>query len=153
MFVGHLAAALGSKRLEPRIPLGASVAAAFGLDLLWPIFLLLGLETVRVNPGDTAFTNLAFDSYPWSHSLLVVIGWAGLGAFFGRGLFGSWRSGMVLGGLVLSHWVFGFVHAPARPTVVAVRPGGRARALELGPGHDRSRGKPTSCGPLVVRQH
>ena len=46
MFVGHLAVARGSKRLEPRVPLGASVAAAFGLDLLWPIFLLLGLETV-----------------------------------------------------------------------------------------------------------
>lgn len=113
MFVGHLAVARGSKRLEPRVPLGASVAAAFGLDLLWPIFLLLGLETVRVNPGDTSFTNLAFDSYPWSHSLLMVVGWAGLGAFFGRGLFGSWRSGMVLGGLVLSHWVLDwFTHRP-----------------------------------------
>ena len=77
MFVGHLAVALGAKRAEPGMPLGAAVAAAFGLDLLWPILLLLGLESVRVHAGDTAFTNLAFDSYPWSHSLLAVVGWVG----------------------------------------------------------------------------
>lgn len=39
MFVGHLAVALGTKKVEPRLPLGASVAAAFGLDLLWPVLL------------------------------------------------------------------------------------------------------------------
>ena len=71
MFVGHLAVALGAKKVDPGVPLGAAVAAAFGLDLIWPVLLLLGLETVRVNPGDTAFTNLAFDAYPWSHSLLT----------------------------------------------------------------------------------
>ena len=31
MFVGHLAVALGVKRAEPNVPLGAAVAAAFGL--------------------------------------------------------------------------------------------------------------------------
>ena len=72
MFVGHLAVALGAKKVDPDVPLGAAVAAAFGLDLIWPVLLLLGLETVRVNPGDTAFTGLAFDAYPWSHSLLTV---------------------------------------------------------------------------------
>lgn len=77
MFVGHLAVALGAKRVEPRVPLGASVAAAFGLDLVWPILLLLGVESVRVSPGDAAFTNLAFASYPWSHSVLAVLVWSG----------------------------------------------------------------------------
>lgn len=102
--------------MEPRVHLGASVAAAFGLDLLWPILLLLGLESVRVNPGDTAFTGLAFDSYPWSHSLLVVMGWAGLGTIVGWGLYGSWRAGALLGGLVLSHWVLDVItHRPDLP--------------------------------------
>ena len=102
--------------MEPRVHLGVSVAAAFGLDLLWPILLLLGLESVRVNPGDTAFTGLAFDSYPWSHSLLVVMGWAGLGTVVGRGLYGSWRAGALLGGLVLSHWVLDVItHRPDLP--------------------------------------
>ncbi len=116
MFVGHLAVALSAKKLEPRVPLGASVAAAFGLDLLWPILLLLGLESVRVNPGDTAFTALAFDSYPWSHSLLLVMGWAALASFVGRRLYGTWRAGALLGGLVLSHWVLDVItHRPDLP--------------------------------------
>ena len=128
MFVGHLAVALGAKKVEPDIPLGATVAAAFGLDLLWPILLLLGVETVRLNPGDTAFTNLAFDSYPWSHSLLTVVGWSGLVGFLGRRVFGSWRAGMVLGGLVLSHWVLDFAtHRPDLP----LWPGGPLVGLGL----------------------
>ena len=116
MFVGHLAVALGAKKATPDVPLGAAVAAAFGLDLIWPVLLLLGLETVRVNPGDTAFTNLAFDAYPWSHSLLTVVMWSALVAFFGRIVLGSRRVGAVLGGLVLSHWVLDFVtHRPDLP--------------------------------------
>jgi hypothetical protein len=87
------------------------VAAAFGLDLLWPILLLLGFETVRVHPGDTAFTNLAFDSYPWSHSLLVATVWSGLAVLVTRRVYQSWRVGALLGSLVLSHWVLGLIMA------------------------------------------
>ena len=75
MFVGHLAVALGAKRMAPGVPLDATVAAAFGLDLIWPVLLLLGAETVRVSPGDTAFTNLAFDAYPWSHRRTGPVTW------------------------------------------------------------------------------
>ncbi len=128
MFVGHLAVALGARKVEPGVPLGATVAAAFGLDLIWPILLLLGVETVRLNPGDTAFTSLAFDSYQWSHSLLTFVVWSGLVGFLGRRVFGSWRAGMVLGGLVLSHWVLDFVtHRPDLP----LWPGGPLVGLGL----------------------
>jgi hypothetical protein len=128
MFVGHLAVALGARRIEPRLPLGAAVAAAFGLDLLWPILLLLGVETVRVHAGDTAFTNLAFDSYPWSHSLLTAVGWSALATLAGRGAYGSWRVGALLGGLVLSHWLLDFVtHRPDLP----LWPGGPVVGLGL----------------------
>lgn len=116
MFVGHLAVALGTKAVAPRVPLGAAVAAAFGLDLLWPILLLLGVESVRVQVGDTAFTNLSFVSYPWSHSLLMVAGWSALTMFFGRRALGSWRAGVTLGALVFSHWVLDFItHRPDLP--------------------------------------
>ena len=73
MFVGYLAAAFAAKRLEPKVSLGAGVAAAFGFDFLWPLLLLLGIETVRIDPGNTAFTSLDFVSYPWSHSLLLTL--------------------------------------------------------------------------------
>jgi hypothetical protein len=116
MFVGHMAVALGAKAIEPRLPLGAAVASAFGLDLLWPVLLLLGAEVVQVRVGDTAFTNLSFVSYPWSHSLLVVTGWSILTAVGSRGLCGSWRVGSMLGGLVLSHWFLDVVtHRPDMP--------------------------------------
>jgi membrane-bound metal-dependent hydrolase YbcI (DUF457 family) len=128
MLVGHLAVALGSKTAEPRVPLGAAVAAAFGLDLLWPILLLLGLESVRVHQGDTAFTNLAFDSYPWSHSLLVATVWSGLAMVVTRRVYRSWRVGALLGSLVLSHWVLDFItHRPD----LALWPGGPVVGLGL----------------------
>ena len=116
MFVGHLAVALGAKKLQPTVPLGWAVAAAFGLDLLWPLLLLVGLEVVRVNPNDTAFTHLAFDSYPWSHSLVMVVAWSVLVAAVGRRLLGSWSAGGTIGVLVLSHWVLDFItHRPDLP--------------------------------------
>ncbi|MHB1329950.1 MAG: hypothetical protein ACYC2K_17260 [Gemmatimonadales bacterium] len=116
MLVGHLAVALAAKKVEPRVPLGAAVAAVFGLDLLWPLLLLVGVESVQIHPGDTAFTNLAFESYPWSHSLLLSLGWSVLIMLTGRRLMGSWRPAAILGGLVLSHWVLDFItHRPDLP--------------------------------------
>ena len=116
MFVGHLAAAFTAERIEPKVPLGAGVAAAFGLDLLWPLLLLLGLETVHVDPGNTAFTQLDFASYPWSHSLLLTLVWGGVATMAGRALLGDLRRGLVIGALVSSHWVLDFVtHRPDLP--------------------------------------
>lgn len=128
MLFGHLGVALAARKVEPSVPLGATVASAFALDLIWPVLLLLGVETVRVHPGDTAFTNLAFDAYPWSHSLATVIGWSVAGAVVGRRLFGSWRAGAVLGALVSSHWLLDFVaHQPDLP----LWPGGPRVGLGL----------------------
>ncbi len=128
MFLGHLGVALATRKVEPRLPLGATVAGTFALDLLWPLFLLLGVETVRVHPGDTAFTSLAFESYPWSHSLIMVVGWSILGGVLGGRVFGSWRAGSVLGLVILSHWVLDFVtHRPDLP----LWPGGPVAGLGL----------------------
>ena len=78
MFVGHFAVAFAAKRVEPSVSLGTYFAAAQLPDLLWPYFLLAGVEHVTIAPGSTAFTPLRFDSYPVSHSLLTVIGWGAL---------------------------------------------------------------------------
>jgi hypothetical protein len=128
MFAGHLAAAFAAKRLEPRVSLGAAVAASYGIDILWPFFLIAGIETVRVNPGDTAFTSLAFESYPWSHSLLAVLGWSFAAAILGRVVSASWRIGIVLGVLVTSHWALDLVtHRPDLP----LWPGGPLAGMGL----------------------
>lgn len=128
MFVGHLAVALGAKKVEPRVPLSAGVAAAFGLDLLWPVLLLLGVERVRIEPRGTGFTGLAFESYPWSHSLLLALAWGALTAGVARTVLGALRPALVLGVLVASHWVLDLVtHAPD----LALWPGGPLVGLGL----------------------
>ena len=73
MFIGHFAMGLGAKRPAPAVSLGTLFLAAQFLDLLWPTLVLLGVETVRIAPGDTAVTPLEFVSYPFSHSLLAAL--------------------------------------------------------------------------------
>jgi hypothetical protein len=116
MFIGHFGFALAAKRLAPRTSLGTLVGAAQLLDLVWPLFVLLGIEEVRVAPGDTAFTPLEFVRYPWTHSLLMVVMWSLAFALVYRARGGGSRGAWVLGGLVLSHWVLDFVaHRPDLP--------------------------------------
>ena len=110
------------------MPLSIAVAAAFGLDLLWPLLLLLGLETVRVNPGDTAFTPLTFVSYPWSHSLAAAAVWSVLAAVVSQRALASAQAGAIVGFLVASHWLLDLVtHRPDLP----MWPGGPVAGLGL----------------------
>lgn len=64
MFLGHFAVAFAAKRAAPRASLGTYVAAGLFLDILWPVFLLLSIEQVRIAPGVTAFSPFDFVSYP-----------------------------------------------------------------------------------------
>jgi hypothetical protein len=59
MFIGHYAVALAAKRAAPRTSLGRMLVATQFLDLLWPVLLLMSLEQVRIEPGNTAVTPLA----------------------------------------------------------------------------------------------
>jgi membrane-bound metal-dependent hydrolase YbcI (DUF457 family) len=116
MFIGHFAVGFASKRLAPRASEGVLLAAPLFLDLLWPVFLTTGLESVRIDPGNTAFTPLDLHDYPWSHSLVMSLVWSVL---FGLAYyaFSRYRRGAVVIGLgVFSHWVFDFVtHRPDMP--------------------------------------
>jgi len=78
MFIGHQAVAFATKRVAPRTSLGVVMGAAIFLDLLWPVLVLEGIEKVRIEPGNTAFTPLAFDSSPFSHSLATSLAMPGL---------------------------------------------------------------------------
>ncbi len=117
MFIGHFALGLGAKKAAPTVSLGTLFLAAQLADLLWPTFVLLGLEAVAVEPGATAFTPLDFVRYPYSHSLLALTGWAVvLGAGYRLLRRSTTSSAIVLGLLVLSHWVLDFVtHRPDLP--------------------------------------
>ena len=114
MFVGHFAVAFAAKRAGPTVSLGTWFIACELVDLLWPVCLLVGIESVRIAPGNTAFTPLAFDNYPWTHSLLMCVFWAlVMGALF-------WARNRVAAVLVavvvLSHWFLdAIVHRPDLP--------------------------------------
>ncbi len=51
MFIGPFGVALAAKAVAPRTFFGTLFLASQLLDLLWPTFLLLGLETVRIETG------------------------------------------------------------------------------------------------------
>ena len=116
MFIGHFAVGLAAKKIAPRASAGTTTMAAMFLDVLWPIFLIVGIERVRIDPGNTAFTPFDFVSYPWSHSLAMAVAW---GVLFG-GVHYAFRRDVftanILGCLVLSHWVLDWVtHRPDLP--------------------------------------
>jgi membrane-bound metal-dependent hydrolase YbcI (DUF457 family) len=118
MFIGHIAVGFASRRVAPRASLGWLMTAPVLADLLWPIFLLLGWERVRIDPGNTAYTPLDFVSYPISHSLLTLVGWGVLlGAIYWT--LSRDRTGAVVIALgVVSHWVLDWItHRPDMPVV------------------------------------
>jgi hypothetical protein len=114
VFIGHAAVALAAKPLLPRVNLALPLAAAFWVDMVWPVFLLLGVEAVRIDPGNTAFTPLEFVHYPWTHSLAAAIVWSVL---FGLACLRlGKREATILGLLVFSHWVLDALsHRPDLP--------------------------------------
>jgi membrane-bound metal-dependent hydrolase YbcI (DUF457 family) len=116
MFIGHFAVGLAAKRLNSQVSLGLLLAAPLLLDLLWPVFLLSGLETVRIDPGNTAVTPLDLHDYPYSHSLVMALVWSLVfGAVIGH-FYQSIRVSLVGGALVFSHWVLDYVtHRPDMP--------------------------------------
>jgi hypothetical protein len=116
MFIGHFAVAFAAKRAVPKVSLGTLFLAAQFVDLLWPLFLLCGLEHVRVDPGNTAFTPLDFYDYPWTHSLFAALAWSVVlgGVFFA--LRRTLRSAAIVSLVVFSHWILDLItHRPDLP--------------------------------------
>jgi membrane-bound metal-dependent hydrolase YbcI (DUF457 family) len=128
VFIGHFAVGFASKRAAPRASLGVLMAAPLFLDLLWPIFLLAGIESVRIEPGKNPFLTLDLHDFPWSHSLVTSLAWSAVfaAAFWAATRYG--RGALVLAAGVFSHWVLDFVtHRPDMPLYP-----GSARLLGLG---------------------
>ena len=116
MFIGHFGVALAAKRVAPRTSLGTLVMAAQFVDLLWPVFLLLGVERVIIAPGTTAVTPLDFIFYPFSHSLLADLGWACLFAGIYKTVKRDSRGAACLWFVLISHWLLDALsHLPDLP--------------------------------------
>ena len=65
---------------------------------------------------NTAFTSLAFEAYPWSHSLVMAILWSVVAGLIARAILRDGRAAWILGAVVFSHWVLDFfTHRPDLP--------------------------------------
>jgi hypothetical protein len=85
MYAGHFAAALAIKAKEPRAPSWALLLGVGFLDVLFGIFVMLGIEKVTMTPHvGHGFT---LDFIDWSHSLAMSLFWAALfcAVFWRRG--------------------------------------------------------------------
>lgn len=116
MFIGHFGIGLAAKAIDKKPSLGTLFFASQFIDLLWPILLIFGLEQVKLDLGNTAFTPLDFVYYPFSHSLISV---CFLSCLFGAVYFlikKNIKGSVLLGGLVMSHWVLDLItHRPDLP--------------------------------------
>jgi membrane-bound metal-dependent hydrolase YbcI (DUF457 family) len=116
MFIAHFGVGFGAKAAAPRVSLGSLFLAAQFIDLIWPTLLLLGIERVNIITDGSRHPPLDFVYYPYSHSLLAVVGWAVL---FAAAYFIARRNrigAFVLGLAVISHWLLDLVvHYPDLP--------------------------------------
>lgn len=117
MFVGHYGPALAGPRFAP-VPLWALFVAVQFLDFLWGIFIALGIEQVRVEPGFTAMSPFDLYHMPWSHSLVMALVWSVvLGLAWALIAKRSKRAGgLVIAAAVFSHWLADLLtHIPDLP--------------------------------------
>ncbi|HJU41584.1 MAG TPA: hypothetical protein VJ691_02180 [Vicinamibacterales bacterium] len=120
MFLGHYALAFGAKRLAPSVSLGTLFLACQFADLLWPSLVLLGFERVEIDPGNTLVTPLNFVSYPYSHSLVMLLVWSAVFALLYRAIRGPQPVAIAtVGALVFSHFVLDVItHRPDMPITI-----------------------------------
>jgi hypothetical protein len=115
LFIGHYSVSFAGRATEKRLPLWLLFLAVQWIDVMWSIFVLLGIEKVRIVPGFTASNDLDLYYMPYTHSLLGVLCWSAL-AYVVCQLFPQLRgkrTGLILAAAVFSHWVLDLiVHVP-----------------------------------------
>ena len=118
MFVGHYGPAYAANVARRTIPLWVLFIAVQLVDVWWAIFVLLGIEKVRIVPGITATNPLDLYYMPYTHSFIGSVIWsvgAGLLYYLLRPRDGRFAAAIV-GAAVFSHWVLDLlVHRPDLP--------------------------------------
>jgi hypothetical protein len=118
MFIGHYGPSFAVKAANKSIPLWILFLAVQMLDVFWSIFVLLGIEKVRIVPGITAVNPLDLYYMPYTHGLITATLWSVLAATayhaFRRA--DGWPAAGFVGAAVYSHWILDLlVHRPDLP--------------------------------------
>ncbi len=113
MFVGHYAAALAAKGLEPRAPLWTYVAGAQLIDIGWSALIMAGVERMHVDPTLPG-SDLVLEHMPYTHSLPASLIWAIGAVVLARLVLKlNWAAAAMIGAVVFSHWLTDLlVHRP-----------------------------------------
>jgi hypothetical protein len=116
MFIGHYGPSFAAKRFELAVPLWVLFIAVQLLDVFWSMFVLLGIEKVRIVPGFTKTNALDLYYMPYTHSLPGALAWAVVAGFAYMAISRSKRGGVLVGVAVFSHWPLDLVvHRPDLP--------------------------------------
>ena len=117
MFVGHYGVSFAARLVNRAIPLWVLFLAVQWLDVVWAPLVLLGIEKVRIVPGFTATNPLDLYYMPYTHSLIAALLWSIAGIAVYHLLTGTgWKTSLLIGVAILSHWVLDFVvHVPDLP--------------------------------------
>lgn len=109
--IGHLAAGFAAKPMAPSMPLWLVLAASETNDILYFVFTTVGIEHKVSTTTDFAqgVTYLSAGTNPWSHGLFMSVVWSLLAAAAAFGFTRSRRPAVVLGLVVLSHWLLDFI--------------------------------------------
>jgi hypothetical protein len=117
MFVGHYGVSFAIKGANKSISLWLLFVAVQLVDVLWAIFVLIGVEKVRIIPGITATNPLDLYYMPYTHSLVGAFFWSAV-AFVGYKLArrNTGYAALLVAAAVLSHWALDLiVHRPDLP--------------------------------------
>jgi len=115
MFIGHYGPAFGAKSAVRRVPLWVYFVAVQWLDVWWSIFVLTGVEHVRIQPGFMQGSALVLYDMPYTHgligALILSVALGGIVALFFRGGRSAVFAAVSLA--AFSHWILDLlVHAP-----------------------------------------
>lgn len=96
--LAHIGLGFAVKPINPRIPVWMSIIACEAIDILCVIFQRIGIESMG--------------NVPWSHGLSASLLWSiFIGAVFYI-IYRDRRIGILMGGLVFSHWVIDLITHP-----------------------------------------
>ena len=115
MFIGHYGPAFGAKAAVRRVPLWVYFVAVQWLDVWWSVFVLTGIEKVKIVPGFLAASNLDLYYMPYTHGLFGALILSALLGIIVALFFREQRRAVFLAVALaaFSHWILDLVvHAP-----------------------------------------
>jgi hypothetical protein len=115
MFIGHYGVSFAAKRFTPRTSLGALFFAVQLLDVLFAIFVIAGVEKMRIVPGFTEYNPYDLYYMPYTHSLVGALAWS-VAAGCVASIFVGRKAAAWIGAAVFSHFLLDVpMHTPDMP--------------------------------------